>query len=179
MAFIVALILSPDKPQVKESRNSIMKNFIYIALYYVAVCNGETLVGQFTTKQHGVTGSIYEVDDNTIKIKNFNYDGTGPDAFFYVGTSGQPSSSGVHIKYPAGSDAILEEFNDGEVTLTLPNDLEVDDLKWISVWCRQYSVNFGDFYFADDEKSDGESGSVQVKVSTASLLFVFLIKYIW
>ena len=29
-------------------------------------------------------------------------------------------------------------------SLTLPDDMLVSDLKWLSVYCRAYSVNFGD-----------------------------------
>ena len=39
--------------------------------------------------------------------------------------------------------------------LTLPGDLKPKEIKWLSVWCRQYTVNFGDVFFPDDmEKED-------------------------
>ena len=34
--------------------------------------------------------------------------------------------------------------------MTLPDDLKATDIKWLSVWCRAFSVNFGDIYFPDD-----------------------------
>lgn len=40
------------------------------------------------------------------------------------------------------------------IVLTLPQNITVSDLKWISVWCRQFSINFGDFVFDDDENED-------------------------
>ena len=37
-----------------------------------------TKLGEFQNTQHGVSGQVYMLDDNaTIKIENFNYDGTG------------------------------------------------------------------------------------------------------
>ena len=33
-----------------------------------------------------VSGELWALDDKTLKVKNFNYDGAGPDAFFWVGT---------------------------------------------------------------------------------------------
>ena len=41
-----------------------------------------------------------------------------------------------------------------DLVLTLPDDIEVKDLKWISIWCRRFELTFGDFVFPDH--SDGE-----------------------
>ena len=30
-----------------------------------------------------------------------------------------------------------------DIVLTLPNDIKVKDLKWISVWCRELALDFG------------------------------------
>ena len=43
------------------------------------------------------------------------------------------------------------------IVLTLPNNITVPDLKWISVWCRQFSINFGDFVFEDDDPQPFET----------------------
>ena len=40
--------------------------------------------------------------------------------------------------------------------LTLPGDLKPKDIKWLSVWCRQYSLNFGDVFFPDNMESELE-----------------------
>lgn len=45
-------------------------------------------------------GSVYAVDESTLFIKNFAYDGTGPDAFFWVGKTPRPSPEGFIIPYP-------------------------------------------------------------------------------
>ena len=31
-----------------------------------------------------MSGELWALDDNKLMVKNFNYDGTGPDAFFWV-----------------------------------------------------------------------------------------------
>ena len=36
-----------------------------------------------------------------------------------------------------------------EIHLTLPNDLKTSDLKWLSVWCRAFRVDFGHVMFPD------------------------------
>ena len=45
-------------------------------------------------------GSVYAVDETTLFIKGFAYDGTGPDAFFWVGKTPRPSPDGYIIPYP-------------------------------------------------------------------------------
>ena len=38
----------------------------------------------------------------------------------------------------------------------MPGDLKPKDIKWLSVWCRQFKVNFGDVFFPDDMESELE-----------------------
>uniref|UniRef100_A0A1A9ZUP0 DM13 domain-containing protein n=1 Tax=Glossina pallidipes TaxID=7398 RepID=A0A1A9ZUP0_GLOPL len=57
-------------------------------------------VGQFTNFAHGIKGSVYAVDESTLFVKSFAYDGTGPDAFFWVGKTPRPSPEGYIIPYP-------------------------------------------------------------------------------
>lgn len=45
-------------------------------------------------------GSVFMVDDGTLLVKGFHYDGAGPDAFFYVGTEGRPEDGGTLIRFP-------------------------------------------------------------------------------
>ena len=34
--------------------------------------------------------------------------------------------------------------------MTLPETLKATDIKWLSVWCRAFQVNFGDLSFPED-----------------------------
>lgn len=45
-------------------------------------------------------GTIYAVDDGTIFIKGFSYDGTAPDAFFWIGSTPMPNPDGIIVPYP-------------------------------------------------------------------------------
>jgi hypothetical protein len=140
-----------------------MKTFASLLLL-VAVAAAQddgVLIGELKTKQHGVKGKVFAVDEKTILIKNFEYDGAGPDAFFWVGTSEAPGAAGYILahpfagkfyKYDDDSAPILKGRFDGteDIKLTLPEDLNVTDLKWFSVWCRQFSVNFGDLIFPEN-----------------------------
>ncbi len=136
------------------------------------------LVGELSRLQHGVGGKVYIVDDDTLLIKDFTYDGRGPDAFFYVGKEGsRPSEQyGVIVPYPSSSDrnTTLHEFNGEDVTLKLPAVYKTSELRWLSVWCRKYSVDFGNVYFpirssAEDDADEGHRGAGGVFKVTAAL----------
>ena len=114
--------------------------------------------GTFTNHYHGIGGTVYTKGKNMLIIKGFTYDGTGPDVFFLVGTQGSPSDSGTILSYPykgkhyeyndENAPTLKEKFSGNmEIKLVLPPALTVMNIKWISVWCREFSVNFGDVIF--------------------------------
>jgi len=152
------------------------------------------MIGELSTKQYEVAGTLYAVDEETLLIKDFNYNGEGPDAFFYIGTKDkQPSSRGEIIRYPQEQDKcdgeakVLGAYNKQDVTLRLPKGFKIStDLKWFSVWCRQYSVNFGsvivpgNLQIPEAQQSTGvatckgDSGSDIVSHSTKLLYFTLM-----
>ena len=134
----------------------------------------EIKVGEFKNLQHGIGGTIYKVDDHKLLIKEFTYDGKGPDAFFWAGTDGKPSSTGGTIlpypfenkfyEYEDQSAPIIQGRFTGnkDIELTTPTNLKTTDIKWLSVWCRLYKVNFGEAFlkFPDEEgKAESEPES--------------------
>ena len=46
------------------------------------------------------TFQVYAVDDQNLFIRNFWYDGTGPDAYFWVGNTRIPTPKGWVVPYP-------------------------------------------------------------------------------
>ena len=132
-------------------------------------------VGELQTKQHGVGGTVYRVDEHTLLLKGFTYDGKGPDAFFYVGAMGTPSTAvGTILPYPFENKfykyddqnaSIIQGRFDGnqDIRLTTPHSLKTSDIKWLSVWCRAFSIDFGSFYFDHpDSSEDGSQKSVTI-----------------
>merc|ERR1712080_751956 len=116
-------------------------------------------MGDISTLHHAVSGELWALDDKTLMVKNFNYDGAGPDAFFWVGTEGKPSATdedktailahpfnGVHYKYNDKAPVLTIASNE-QVTLILPPGMTESGLRWLSVWCRSYSVDFGHILF--------------------------------
>lgn len=138
-----------------------MKIFSVLAVCAYCVAAEKIKIGDLKNLHHGVSGSVFATDDHTLVIENFNYDGAGPDAFFWVGTEGSPSNvadektlildpQGQNYKYRDQSAPVLGRSDDEMITLTLPSNMKVGDLKWISVWCRRFTVDFGNLIFPDN-----------------------------
>jgi hypothetical protein len=112
--------------------------------------------GRLSENAHGVEGQVIATGPSTLLLSDFSYDGLGPAAFFLVGTSGTPeedAESGTIISFPYDGQAynyfdedapiLRQSFNNEEVELTLPASITVDQVVWVSVWCRQFKVDFG------------------------------------
>ncbi len=100
---------------------------------------------EFTTLFHDVAGTLTLLDDRTIQITNFTYDGDGPSVYFYTGTDGgyDPSQGGRRF----GPRLNGRPYNNETLTITLPDDITLDDFNGISVWCDLFFANFGDARF--------------------------------
>lgn len=102
--------------------------------------------GYFDSFQHGVSGLATIIDDCTIQISEFNYDGGGPLVYVYAGTDHDYNASSAFIVSELLTGSV---FVDGALTLTLPIDKTLDDLTGLSVWCVDFSVDFGNLTFTD------------------------------
>ncbi|XP_058062739.1 protein Skeletor, isoforms B/C isoform X1 [Anopheles bellator] len=104
-----------------------------------------TKIADLTELHHGVSGSVYAVDARTLFLKNFNYDGEGPAAYFYVGNTRAPSNKGAYrLRDERGRTGVLRKYRNEDITLSLPEGKTLRDIRWFSVWCDDFSVNFGD-----------------------------------
>jgi Electron transfer DM13 len=99
-------------------------------------------IATLSTKAHGVSGKARIVDDCTIEITNFNYDGGGlPDVFVY-GAKAKNYAAGFAI----GTNLFGKSQTNATLVLTL-KDKEIDNLDGISIWCVRAGANFGDGTF--------------------------------
>ncbi|KAF0293008.1 Protein Skeletor, isoforms B/C [Amphibalanus amphitrite] len=76
------------------------------------------------------------------------------DAFFWIGyETPQPSPQGILLPYPddrsRGPDKVLQRYNGADIVLRLPAGLKVQEMKWLSIWCRRFTVNFGDVFIPE------------------------------
>ncbi|MEZ4287740.1 MAG: DM13 domain-containing protein [Polyangiales bacterium] len=117
----------------------------------VACTNVDPKVGQtaeLSTLAHGVSGTATIVDDCTIRLDNFNYDGGGPNVQVYAGP--QNGSSGSFE--PPDGFAISENINGRSyesetLFITLPGGITLDDFNCVSIWCSDFNANFGEGCF--------------------------------
>ena len=54
---------------------------------------------------------VYVVDDRHLFIQNFRYEKTGPNVYFWVGNTMQPSPRGKIVPYPPQPDDMNEKNN--------------------------------------------------------------------
>ena len=113
----------------------------------VQACGGKTSakVGKtlnLNSLSHGVSGKATVVDDCTIQLSNFNYDGGGlPDVYVW-GAKGGNYDGGFRIGSnlfgtPRSNETVLVQLQAGDI----------DKLDGISIWCEGARVSFGDGRF--------------------------------
>jgi len=88
---------------------------------------------------HDVGGIAEVIDDCTIEIRDFTFDGTGVDVRLYGGLGGNYEDG-----FPMGDDLLRAGGWHGEtLTFTLPEGRTLDELNGVSVWCVPVGVDFG------------------------------------
>ena len=100
--------------------------------------NSKVSIGHLSTLAHGVAGEVFVVNDKTLWIKNFKYDGAGPDTFFWVGTVGTPATTdesqtailahpfqGQHHGFRDAAAPVLGRYTGDDITLILPDHIMV------------------------------------------------------
>ena len=104
-------------------------------------------IGQVATLSrfaHQVGGTATIVDDCTIRIDDFTFDGQGIDVRFYSGLGGD-YSGGFSM---SETDLRRDSGYQGETVFAqLPEGRILDELDGISVWCVPVGVSFGDGLF--------------------------------
>ena len=104
----------------------------------------------FLNFTHSIGGTLTVLDDRTLQVTDFSYDGGGPAVYFYLGTvrptadPGAPLSSDFVVGQQIGGLLNGRVYNGDTITLTLPDGVTLDDFNSVSVWCDLFSINFGD-----------------------------------
>jgi len=100
--------------------------------------------GYFNTFAHNVSGKATIVDDCTIEISEFSYDGGGPDVFFYAAKDHAYANENA---FPLGQRLNGQTYDNASITIKLPINKTMDDLTGLSVWCIDFAANFGQMEF--------------------------------
>ena len=95
-----------------------------------------------STISHNVSGVATIVDDCTIRLDNFSFDGGGIDIRVYGG-NGDFRNTGFSM----GGNLLNQVFNNGTLVVKLPENRTLDDIDRISIWCVPVRASFGDGVF--------------------------------
>jgi hypothetical protein len=102
-------------------------------------------MAELEEKAHNVGGTAEIIDNCTVEIRNFTYDGGGIVVEIYGAANPGEFAGG----FAMSSDLVRSEPYEGEtLTFTLPEGKTLDDLGAISVWCVDADVDFGSGEFA-------------------------------
>ncbi|WP_159083994.1 DM13 domain-containing protein [Saccharobesus litoralis] len=111
--------------------------------------NDHPKVGQtmtFSMKAHDVSGNAEIIDNCTIRVSNFNYDGGGPQVLFYGGVDGDYKDSTVGFAIGSQLNRSSAYVNE-TLTLSLNSPSTLDMMNGLSVWCAAVNTSFGDGIF--------------------------------
>ncbi len=95
--------------------------------------------GNLSSLAHNVSGNVTVYEDNSIDVVLFNYDGRAPDVYFALGHY----NNGEFVYEILITDIITEAFVDDTYEIIVDDDINLDDYEAISVWCHEFSEDFG------------------------------------
>jgi len=78
------------------------------------------------------------IDDCTLELSEFSYDGNGIDVRVY-GSKNSNFKPGFSI----GPDLFGRRFSNETLRVQLPAGKTLDDLDFVSIWCVAVGANFG------------------------------------
>ncbi len=99
---------------------------------------------ELITRQHRVSGTARIIDNCTIEITNFNYDGRGIVVQAYTGSGNDFFGAAAG---PISPDLVGTAYENATVRFTLPDNRSLDSFDAISIWCVEVGVSFGDGIF--------------------------------
>lgn len=100
-------------------------------------------VATLSTRSHGVSGKVVVIDNCTLEIRNFNYDGGGLSRVFVYGGKAGNYAAG----FPVGVNLRGTSFANQTLTVNLSAG-DLDKMDGVSIWCTDANANFGDGLFA-------------------------------
>lgn len=112
---------------------------------------------ELETHHHNVSGHLVAVDDCTLELRDFTYDGGGIDVRL-VGAHNGDFENGIALSM----NLLGEPASGGSLIFPLPTGVTLDDFDDLSIWCVAAGVSFGDGTLQpgrDDGLSTGDDGA--------------------
>ncbi len=100
------------------------------------------LSAELSEDHHDVSGTVHIVDNCTLEVRNFTYDGGGVHVRMTASADGD-YDNGIHISENLKGTA----FDNETLTLPLPAGVTLDDVEYLSVWCIPFDEDFGSAQF--------------------------------
>ncbi len=96
---------------------------------------------------HDVAGTAVIVDEDTIEIEGWTFDGGGINARIFLLVDGDDFNRDIEL-----TDNLVGDPSDGDtLVLDLPGDVGFEDFNLLTVWCIPAGVSFGDGLFEPPE----------------------------
>jgi hypothetical protein len=102
---------------------------------------------KLSTLQHGVSGTAEILDERTIVLRNFNYDGGGPSVYAYLAPVNTNAAFETGVATVQRLNRAGVPYVNETITVTLPATATLDSYTAISIWCADFRVNFGSGIF--------------------------------
>jgi hypothetical protein len=96
---------------------------------------------------HDVGGTAVIVDEATIEIRDFTYDGGGVNAHIFLLADGEE----FHDSWELTDNLVGVAFDGETLELEIPEDAPFDAWNLITVWCVPFAASFGDGVFEPGE----------------------------
>ena len=90
------------------------------------------------TGEGQVSGFVTAVDDCTLELRDFSYDGNGIDVRVYGS-----QTTAFKPGFPLGPNIVGRVFKKETLRVSLPPDKKLTDLEWVGIWCVAVGANFG------------------------------------
>lgn len=105
-----------------------------------------TLVGNLNGHSNNVSGQVFAVDEQTLFIRGFSFDGLAADTYFWSSVLSQSPSAQDSFIVPdeKGSTKPLERYIEKDVVLRLPEGKTLREINWLSIWSRQMQASLAD-----------------------------------
>ena len=101
---------------------------------------------------HDISGYVTVVDDCTLELTEFTYDGAGLDVKLIAGEAGT-SGDDQYVNGTVLSEDLRKSggYENDTVSVPLPTGVSLDDFNNMSIWCVSVGENFADATFDDLE----------------------------